>query len=143
MPLGQFRLVERGQVARPSAGEVLRIERCATQPPIGDSPVAAADAAFQFTEQSDEPVDIVGGDDPVGILRVLLQAILAACHPRREYARDTTPAKQSLKRSIEINGAAHQARLSARRERFHKITRWETPAPAMGRWLKTGHAQPW
>lgn len=119
-------------MARPSAGEVLRIERCAKQPPIADSPVAAGDAAFEFTEQSDEAVDVVGGDNPVSVLRVLLQSVLDACHAGREYAFDTATAEKRPKRPIEINGTAHRALLSIRWERFYKITRQLTPRPRDG-----------
>ena len=107
VPFRRFGLLERRHVARPSAGEVLRLERCAEEAPIGNPPVRAADPMLQFAEQRDETVHIGGCDDPIGVLRVLLEPILDACHPGREHARDPAAAQQSLERPIEIDGIAH------------------------------------
>jgi hypothetical protein len=101
-------MIERRQVARPPAGEVLRIERGPEQPAVGNPPIGPAHAPFEFGKQLDEIPDVGGRDDPVGVFRVLLEPVFDAGHSGREHTCDRPPPKPGLERPGELDGAAHR-----------------------------------
>ena len=102
-------VLERGDVARPAARQILTVEGRAEQAAIGDAPAASADTSFEFAEKFHEPDNSLRIEDPVGVLRVLLEAVLHARHARGERGLDRPLAQHALKGTIEGDRVTHAA----------------------------------
>ena len=78
--LGRLGPIPDCKVRGPAAEVKLGIQRCAEEIPVADAPIPSVETAFKLAKHGDQFVQVVRGDDPVGVFGVLLKSVLDTGH---------------------------------------------------------------
>ena len=107
VPLGRLGALAGRDMARPAPFQILTFQWRREQAAIGNPPVRPADTSLQVAKQLDDSGNSARIENPIGVLRVLLETVLHTSHARGEHRPDRPLPQEFLERAIKSNRIVH------------------------------------